>query len=184
VEKKYVGLLLKVLFYLHALRRYDLSGAERAKKNLIVMVLDEAQETVLLSEDGFSDYNAIDKIRGARATTINSTQSPTSYIPPMGGRDKAEVFLLNLGNKICFTAADRQASEMIADALGKHTVKKRTYGRSGGKSTMSYTEQDEHWIKPHVLRELPKHTAIIKHCERHFKRVRLVPTPFTKAAPR
>ena len=183
VEKKYVGLLLKVLFYLHALRRYDLSGAERAKKNLIVMVLDEAQETVLLSEDGFSDYNAIDKIRGARATTINSTQSPTSYIPPMGGRDKAEVFLLNLGNKIYFTAADRQASEMIADALGKHTVKKRTYGRSGGKSSMSYTEQDEHWIKPHVLRELPKHTAIIKHCERHLKRVRLSPTPFTKSVP-
>ena len=49
---------------------------------------------------------------------------------------------------------------------------------------MSYTEQDEHWMKPHVLRELPKHTAIIKHCERHFKRVHLVPTPFTKAAPR
>jgi hypothetical protein len=184
VEKKYVGLLLKVLFYLHALRRYDLPGAERATKNLIVMVLDEAQETVLVSEDGISDYNVIDKIRGARATTINSTQSPTSYIPPMDGRDKAEVFLLNLGNKIYFTAADRQASEMIADALGKHTVKKRTYGRSGGKSSMSYTEQDEHWIKPHVLRELPKHTAIIKHCERHLKRVRLSPAPFTKTTPR
>jgi hypothetical protein len=183
VEKKYVGLLLKVLFYLHALRRYDLSGAERARKNLIVMFLDEAQETVLVSEDGISDYNVIDKIRGARATTINSTQSPTSYIPPMGGRDKAEVFLLNLGNKIYFTAADKNASEMIADSLGKHTVKKRTYGRSGGKSTMSYTEQDEHWVKPHVLRELPKHTAIIKHCERQFKRVRLFPTPFTKSVP-
>jgi hypothetical protein len=183
VEKKYVGLLLKVLFYLHALRRYDLSGEERARKNLIVMVLDEAQETVLVSEDGISDYNVIDKIRGARATTINSTQSPTSYIPPMGGRDKAEVFLLNLGNKIYFTAADRQSSEMIADSIGKHTVKKRTYGRTAGKSTMSWREEDEHWIKPHVLRDLPKHTAIIKHCERQFKRVRLAPTPFTKSAP-
>ena len=108
-----------MLFYLHALRRYDLPGAERATKNLIVMVLDEAQETVLVSEDGISDYNVIDKIRGARATTINSTQSPTSYIPPMGGRDKAEVSCLNLGNKIYFTAADKQASEMIADALGE-----------------------------------------------------------------
>ena len=67
-------------------------------ENLIVMVLYEAQETVLLSEDGTSDYNTVDKIRGARATTINSTQSPTSYIPPMGSREKAE-FLLNLGNK-------------------------------------------------------------------------------------
>jgi hypothetical protein len=179
VEKKYVGFLLKVLFYLHALRRYDLTQAQRSQKNLIVMVLDEAQEAVLVSEDGISDYNVIDKIRGARATTINSTQSPTSYIPPMGSREKAEVFLLNLGNKIYFTAADKQASEMIADAIGKHTVKKRTYGRSAGKSTMSWREEDEHWIKPHQLRDLPKHTAIIKHCERRFRRLHLPPSPFT-----
>jgi ATP-dependent exoDNAse (exonuclease V) alpha subunit len=98
----------------------------------------------------------------------------------MGGRDKAEVFLLNLGNKIYFTAADRQSSEMIADSIGKHTVKKRTYGRTAGKSTMSWREEDEHWIKPHVLRDLPKHTAIIKHCERQFRRVRLKPTPHNR----
>ena len=135
IEKKYVSLLLKVLFYLHALRRYDLPAEERDQKNLIVLVLDEAQETVLVSEDGISDYNVVDKIRGARATTINSTQSPTSYIPPMGNREKADVFLLNLGNKIYFTAADKQASEMIADSIGKHTIKKRTYGRSLAKAT-------------------------------------------------
>jgi hypothetical protein len=180
VEKKYVSLLLKVLFYLHALRRYDLTAEERRRKNLIVMVLDEAQETVLVSEDGISDFNVVDKIRGARATTINSSQSPTSYIPPMGSREKTEVFLLNLGNKIYFTAADKQASEMIADAVGKHTIKKRTYGRSGGKSNTSWTDQDEHWIKPHVLRSLPKHRAVIKHCERSFRRVFLPPSPFTK----
>ena len=180
VEKKYVGLLLKVLFYLHALRRYDLSYEARSKKNLIVMVLDEAQESVLVSEDGISDYNVIDKIRGARATTINSTQSPTSYIPPMAGKDKAEVFLLNLGNKIYFTAADKHASEMIADSVGKHTIKKRTYGRSAGKSSTSWKEEDEHLIKPHVLRSLPKHTAIIKHCEKSHRKILLRPSPFTK----
>ncbi len=96
------------------------------------MVLDEAQETVLVSEDGVSDYNVVDKIRGARATTINSTQSPTSYIPPMGSREKADVFLLNLGNKIYFTAADKLASEMIADAIGKRTIKSRRNRRNRG----------------------------------------------------
>ena len=179
VEKKYVGLLLKALFYLHALRRYDLTADERRNKNIIVMVLDEAQETVLVSEDGISDFNVVDKIRGARATTINSTQSPTSFIPPMGSRERAEVFLLNLGNKIYFTAADKQASDMIADAIGKHTIKKRTYGRSAGKSNTSWTDHDEHWIKPHELRALPKHRAIVKHCERHFRRTLLKPTRFT-----
>ena len=155
----------------------------RDQKNLIVLVLDEAQETVLVSEDGISDYNVVDKIRGARATTINSTQSPTSYIPPMGNREKADVFLLNLGNKIYFTAADKLASEMLADAIGKHTIKKRTYGRSGGKNNTSWTEQDEHWIKPHELRALPKHTAIIKHCEQRHRRAYLRPSPFTKPKP-
>jgi hypothetical protein len=175
-EKKYVSLLLKALFYLHALRRYDLTGDQRQKRNLIVMVLDEAQETVLVSEDGISDFNVVDKIRGARATTINSSQSPTSYIPPMGGRDKADVFLLNLGNKIYFTAADKLASDMIADSIGKHTIKKRTYGRSLGKRNTSWTEQDEHLVKAFELRSLPKHTAIIKHCEQRFRKVRLKPT--------
>lgn len=179
-EKKYISLLLKTFFYLHVLRRYDLSAKERAKKNLIVMVLDEAQETVLVSEDGVSDYNVVDKIRGARATTINSTQSPTSYIPPMGSREKADVFLLNLGNKIYFTAADKLASEMIADAIGKRTIKKKTWGRSAGKSSLSWTEQDEHLIKPHQLRALPKHVAIIKHCERSYRRIHLAPTCFTR----
>ena len=181
VEKKYVSLLLKVLFYLHALRRYDLAAVDRQKKNLIVMVLDEAQETVLVSEDGISDFNVVDKIRGARATTINSTQSPTSYIPPMGSRERTEVFLLNLGNKIYFTAADKQASDMIADAIGKKTIKKRTYGRSAGKSNTSWTDHDEHWIKPHELRALPKHVAVVKHCERRFRKVLLRPTHFTRS---
>ncbi len=182
-EKKYISLLLKILFYLHALRRYDLPAAQRDAKNLIVLVLDEAQETVLVSEDGISDYNVVDKIRGARATTINSTQSPTSYIPPMGTREKADVFLLNLGNKIYFTAADKLASEMLADSIGKRTIKKRTWGRSGGRSTVSWTEHDEHLIKPHILRSLPKHVAVIKHCERSFKRVYLPPSRFTKPKP-
>jgi type IV secretory pathway TraG/TraD family ATPase VirD4 len=97
----------------------------------------------------------------------------------MCSREKADVFLLNLGNKIYFTAADKFASEMLADSIGKHTIKKRTYGWSAGKRNTSWTEQDEHLIKPHVLRSLPKHTAIIKHCERSYKRVFLPPSPFT-----
>ena len=99
----------------------------------------------------------------------------------MGSREKADVFLLNLGNKIYFTAADKLASDMIADSIGKHTIKKRTYGRSLSKSNTSWTEQDEHWIKPHELRTLPKHCAIVKHCEQRFRRLILNPTCFTRS---
>ncbi len=182
-EKRYIGLFIKVLYYLHALRRYDLPSRERARRNLIVGAFDEAQEAVLLSEDGISDYNVVDKIRGARATAIYSSQSPTSYIPPMGSREKADVFLLNLGNKIYFTAADKQASEMIADSIGKRTIKKPTWSTGGGKRSVSWTEHDEHLIKPHVLRSLPKHVAIIRHCEKPYRRVYLPPSRFTKPIP-
>jgi hypothetical protein len=40
-EKKYISLLLKVLFYLHALRRYDLPAQQRDQKNLIVLPKSE-----------------------------------------------------------------------------------------------------------------------------------------------
>lgn len=183
VERRYINLFFKCLYYLHALRRYDISAEEFASKNLIVMVLDEAQEAVLVSEDGLSDYNVVDKIRGARATTINCTQSPTSYIPPMGTRAKADVFLLNLANKIYFTAADKEASEMIADAIGKHTVKKRSHSYTTGKTTTNIAESDEYFIKPHELRTLPKYVAIVKHCEQAFKKVKLPPSPFTRPLP-
>jgi hypothetical protein len=69
---------------------------------------------------------------------------------------------------------------MIADSFGKHTIRKRTYGWSGGKRNTSWTEQDEHWITPHVLRALPKHIAVIKHCELPYKQAFLSPSPFTK----
>lgn len=183
VERRYINLCLKYLYYLHAINRFDLPAEEFANKNMLVMVLDEAQEAVLVSEEGLSDFNVVDKIRGAKATTVNCTQSPTSYIPPMGTRSKAEVFLLNLANKIYFTAADKEGSDMIADAIGKHTIKKRSHSFTGGKTTTSITEIDEHYIKPHELRDLPKYVAIIKHCEKGFKRVKLRPSPFTKPLP-
>ena len=44
---------------------------------------------------------------------------------------------------------------------------------------MSWREEDEHWIKPHVLRDLPKHMAIIKHCEQNFRKTALKPTSYT-----
>ena len=183
VERRYINLFLKCLYYLHALRRYDLPAGQLAAQNLIVMVIDEAQEAVLVSEDGLSDYNVVDKIRGARATTVNCTQSPTSYIPPMGTRPKADVFLLNLANKIYFTAADSHSADMLADALGKHTVKKVSRSFSSGKLTTNIAENDEHLVKAHKLQNLPKFSAIIKHCERPHKQVRLWPSPFTKPQP-
>ena len=62
-ERRYVNTFLKLLFYNHALRRFDKPKTERAHDNLIILWADEAQRFMTASEDGTSDYNVVDVIR-------------------------------------------------------------------------------------------------------------------------
>jgi type IV secretory pathway TraG/TraD family ATPase VirD4 len=125
-------------------------------------------------EDGMSDYNCIDVIREARATVIAAAQSTTSFIPPLG-REKARVFILNLRNRLIFKAADEEGALESADFLGKKRVIKKSWGYHSGKMSRNYSEHEEHKIKPHVLRNLPKHIAVVSHCEAGHRRKLLPP---------
>ena len=118
MERRYVNTFLKMLFYTHALRRFDKPAEERRRDNLLILWADEAQRFVTASEDGMSDYNCIDVIREAQATVVAAAQSSTSFIPPLG-RDKARVFTLNLRNRLIFKAADEEGAVESADFLGK-----------------------------------------------------------------
>jgi hypothetical protein len=100
-----------------------------------------------------------------QATVPAAAQSSTSFIPPLG-REKARVFTLNLRNRLIFKAADEEGALESADFLGKKRVIKKSWGYHSGKMSRNYSEHEEHKIKPHVLRNLRKHTAIIVHCER------------------
>jgi type IV secretory pathway TraG/TraD family ATPase VirD4 len=150
-ERRYVNTFLKLLFYNHALRRFDKSMAERANDNLLVLWADEAQRFMTASEDGTSDYNCVDVIREAGATIVAAAQSSTSFIPPLGN-DKSKVLTLNLRNRMIFRAADEAEATQSADFLGKRGVLKRSWGYSGGRRTRNYQETEEHKIKPHILR--------------------------------
>ena len=174
VERRYVNTFLKMLFYTHALRRFDKPSEERKSDNLLILWADEAQRFVSASEEGMSDYNCIDVIREAQATVVAAAQSSTSFIPPLG-REKARVFTLNLRNRLIFRAADEEGALESADFLGKSRVIKKSWGYSGGKMSRNFSEQEEHKIKPHLLRALPKHTAIVIHCERGNRRKLLPP---------
>ena len=77
-ERRYVNTFLKLLYYNHALRRFDKSKADRAKDNLLILWADEAQRFMTASEDGTSDYNCVDVIREAGATVVAAAQSTTS----------------------------------------------------------------------------------------------------------
>ena len=174
VERRYVNTFLKMLFYTHALRRFDKPAGERRRDNLLILWADEAQRFVSASEEGMSDYNCIDVIREAQATVVAAAQSSTSFIPPLG-REKARVFTLNLRNRLIFKAADEEGALESADFLGKKCVIKKSWGYTGGKMSRNFSEQEEHKIKPHLLRSLPKHTAVIIHCERGHRRKLLPP---------
>jgi hypothetical protein len=172
-ERRYVNTFLKMLFYTHALRRFDKPNEERQRDNLIVLWADEAQRFVTASDEGMSDYNCVDVIREAQATVVAAAQSSSSFIPPLG-REKARVFTLNLRNRLIFKAADEEGALDSADFLGKKSVIKKSWGYSGGKMSRNFSEQEEHKIKPHILRNLPKHTAVVIHCDRGHTR-RLLP---------
>jgi type IV secretory pathway TraG/TraD family ATPase VirD4 len=174
VERRYVNTFLKMLFYTHALRRFDKPAEERRRDNLLILWADEAQRFVSASEEGMSDYNCIDVIREAQATVVAAAQSSTSFIPPLG-REKARVFTLNLRNRLIFKAADEEGALESADFLGKKRVIKKSWGYTGGKMSRNFSEQEEHKIKPHILRSLPKHTAVVIHCERGHRRKLLPP---------
>jgi hypothetical protein len=173
-ERRYVNTFLKLLYYNHALRRFDKAKADRAKTNLLILWADEAQRFMTASEDGTSDYNCVDVIREAGATIVAAAQSTTSLIPPLGN-DKSKVLTLNLRNRMIFRAADEADAVQAADFIGKKRVIKRSWGYSAGKRNVNYNETEEHKIKPHKLRNLRDHECVLVHCERGFRRVTLPP---------
>ncbi len=173
-ERRYVNTMLKLLYYNHALRRFDKAKAERAKSNLLILWADEAQRFMTASEDGTSDYNCVDVIREAGATVVAAAQSTTSLVPPLGN-DKAKVLTLNLRNRLIFRSADEADAVQAADFIGKKRVVKRSWGFSAGKRNVNYSETEEHKIKPHKLRNLRDHECVLVHCERGFRRVKLPP---------
>src|SRR6266516_1434709 len=173
-ERRYVNTFLKLLYYNHALRRFDKPKSKRATDNLLVLWADEAQRFMTASEDGSSDYNCVDVIREAGATIVAAAQSTTSLVPPLGN-DKSKVLTLNLRNRIMFRAADEADAVQAADFLGKRRVVKRSWGYSAGRRSVNYSETEEHKIKPHKLRNLRDHECVLVHCERGFRRVTLPP---------
>ncbi len=173
-ERRYINTFLKMLFYTHLLRRFDQPKSVRDHDNLLILWADEAQRFMTASEDGMSDFNCVDIIREARGTVVAAAQSTTSFLPPLG-RDKAKVLSLNLRNRMIFRAADEDGALESADFLGKKRILKKTWGLSAGKRTTHYSETEEHRVKPHELRSLPKHTCILAHAERGFRRRVLPP---------
>jgi len=163
VERKYLNLLCKQLFFLHAFRRFDLDGEEMRRRNMIVLVLDEGQKTTLVSEDGFSDHTTVDELREAGVSLISATQTPLSFYASFDTEKKADVFMANLRTQIHFRAADEKGAKIISDKMGGRPIRKRSGGISGGRSSSNWQEIDEPWFKPHELLKLGGSLAVLRH---------------------
>jgi type IV secretory system conjugative DNA transfer VirD4/TraG family protein len=171
-ERRYITTILKLLFYTHALRRFDPRPPGKRKledDNLLVCWQDEAQRFITESDGN------VDVIRQAQTTTVLAAQSKLSFLPALGSKEKAEVTILNLRNRIVFKAADRACAESSADFIGKRMIWKRSYTRGRGNHSTTRTREEEYLIKPFELMSLPKFTAIVKHCEKGYRRSRIHP---------
>ena len=172
-ERVYVNTLMKLIYYTHALRRFD-KPEKLATNNLLLFIADEAQGVITASKDGMTDYTVIDKIREARATVLFAAQSTTSFLPVMK-KEQVDTLLLNLANQIHYTVADENNAKLIADIIGKKETMKKSHGFSGGKRSVNYQPIDEHMVKPHLLRAMKKFQCVLIHCERGFRKFTLAP---------
>jgi len=175
VERRYIYTLLKLSLYNHGLRRFDKDSESRGRDNLLLGLFDEFQKTATATEAGLSDYNTVDTLREAGVMIMAGTQSTQSLIPPMGSRDKAQVFMSNMANKIIFKAADEESAKAAASGIGKREVWRKSHGVSGGKRSYNKHREDRFVIQPYEFRKLIKFQCVVQHCESGWQKIILPP---------
>ena len=174
-ERLYINTILKLSYYFHALSRFDKPAEEREKDNLIVLFADEGQEIITGAESAFADHRAAGVIREARATIVLATQAYTSI---HGSLDKrhADVLMLNLSNELIFTVANQDSAVLASKNIGEREVVEKSWGWANGKKSYNYQKKIKTFFEPYQLRKLPKFTAIIRHCEKPFRKRLIAPT--------
>ncbi len=172
-ERLYINTILKLSYYFHALSRFDKPAGEREKDNLIVLFADEGQEIITGAESAFADHRAAGVIREARATIVLATQAYTSI---HGSLDKryADVLMLNLSNELIFTVANHDSAVIASKNIGEREVVEKSWGWNAGKRSYNYQRKIKPFFEPYRLRKLSKFHAIIRHCEKPFRK-RLIP---------
>lgn len=172
-ERRYINTYLKMLFYYHALRRYELPKTEQARRNLLLLVADEYQDIVTAAEDGISDHKIVDRIRGAKCAIIAGMQSEVSADPAIG-RDKRKVLALNFRTRFIFRAADVEGAAASAEFIGKKKVWKLSKSSKAFDSvTYSRRLEEDYRVKPSALMRLRDKHCVIVHPSKRFSRRRL-----------
>ncbi len=173
-ERQYIFTVMKLLLYRHALRRYALPPWQKYALNQLMFVGDEFQTAITASFDGTSDFNVVDRLRDCWLMLVISAQAFESLIPPQT-KEQAEVLALNLKNLIMYRAASETDALRCANALGKHWKERASRTVHQDHTAYTYSRVEEYLMKPHEFRNLPDHTAVVRHCTNGHKKVRLRP---------
>ena len=179
VERKYINTFLKLLYYVHAKRRFDLPEFKKEikKKNLIICLADEAQNVITAPEGGgLADHEVLGEIREAKATSIFATQD-LNTISATGLKDaELETLLANLANRMVFKAASEKTAKNIESKIGfvkKKEIQKSVSSKGG--SSRSFSKKREGIITADEITKLKPFECIIIHCKTGHKRVKLPP---------
>jgi hypothetical protein len=177
VQRRYANTIMKLLFYQHALNRFDADPAMRPTFNNLIFWADEAQGVVTASPN-MSDFSVVDRTRAAKATVVFAAQSVTSFLPVLT-QDQVKVLLLNLANQIHFQAADEDGAKFVAEQIGKSEITERTYSLSKGCRTVNLSKKEQHHIRDFELMAMKKFHCVIKHCESGHLQTCILPTDFS-----
>ena len=170
-ERRYVQTFLKLILYIHALKRFDLPEPELKRANLLLLVADEFQDIATASEDGMSDHKLVDRVRAAKLCLIAAMQSELSLDPAIGPA-RRKVLTLNLRSRLIFRSADAEGALIGADFVGKRTVwkKSRTMRPFSG-ATVTRHEDEEYLVKPSKLMRLRDGQAVVVHPSKRFSKL-------------
>ena len=187
-QKRFVNTFLKLLFYLHGLRRFDDIKNIRSK-NILILEMDEAQQMLTAGSGGNGDHEMAAVLREARMTLVMATQSLNSFLAKLGSEHEVKTLLASLGTKIFFSPADPEVdAELISKVVGQHLIQKRTHqDQLGGAASSSYTDEWKPILEAGEIKTLPDHHAIVTHPNGKFARGFIQPydkegNPFTPAS--
>ncbi|MDB6140641.1 MAG: Type secretion-system coupling protein DNA-binding protein [Verrucomicrobiaceae bacterium] len=175
-ERRYINTYIKLLFYTHAMMRFDKPKAERKTENLLIALMDEFQSLATASEDGISDHNVIDRLRAANCCLILGMQSDASLFPVLS-KEKAQVLTLNCRSRIAFRQPDPEGALAVAEFIAKIEKKKKSKssGFMGANATTTVNKEWEYEVQPGELMKMPDATAWIVHPSKDKIKLRIPP---------
>jgi hypothetical protein len=89
-------------------------------------------------------------------------------------RRYADVLMLNLSNELIFTVANHDSAVIASKNIGERAIVEKTWGWAAGKPSYNYQRVIKPYFPAFKLRRLPKFTAILRRCEKPFRK-RLIP---------